>query len=176
MWGLNNRICAKLGLDKDRLTAYNLLDTGLSSEEQDAFLREYGNVENFHNIEWYDDVKNILELMDKGNDVTINSNTFTRAIVKVKREQLDALLGLPKNKVYMNIVGDGKDGYKRISESVDIFVDDNPHNILKSKAKLNIMLKQPWNSGVIARDMLKEKRVRYVSSLSEVMRCIFNVL
>lgn len=175
LWGLNKRVTSSLGIDYNKITDYSVKKIStLSDLEKKNLLNSYSNPEMFIDIKWYDGVKDILKLEDKGCKVYINSNSFSDKISNLKREQLKSVLPLPDNRLIFNNLSEG--GKKEINERVFCFVDDNPYNIADSCATYNIMIKTPWNKSKDTLKMLSCKNVVILDSLIDIIVYIENLL
>ena len=177
LWSLNGKVCERLGIDPSTMCSFVIEDNpNLTKELQDAVHREYRSSSNFMDIKWFDGVMDILKLVNRGVDVHINSNSCSERIAELKTVQLDELLHLPKEQLRMNVMTHATCTKKKMDDDVDIFVDDSPYNIKNSTAKINFMIRAPWNTTASAMKLIEGKNVVFCDDLNEVMSRIFDYI
>lgn len=177
LWSLNGRVCERLGINPKIMSSFVIEDNpNLTKEQQDAVHKEYRSSRNFKNILWFDGILSILDLVARGVDVHINSNSCSKRIADLKTIQLDELLHLPKEQIRMNVMSHSTCTKKKMDDDVDIFVDDSPYNIKNSTAKINYMIRAPWNTTEEALALIEGKNVVFCDDLNDVMNHIFDYL
>lgn len=172
LWGLNDRICASLGIDKSVIHDFNIRkNKSLTDAEKSALLRAYSDVDFFRNIKWFRGIELLNNLFNKGVDVRISSNCMTAYIANVKTEQLLHKLILPQSSIKMNIISSDSSS-KEVNDDAFILVDDSPYNIRNSNAKYNILIRQPWNTSLNAYETMTGKTLIYCDTLKEAIELV----
>lgn len=176
LWDLNKIATSKAGVDYNKLEVFSANENPLlSEEERSQLIRAYCDPDSFKNIDWYDGIEDIVKLEKRGAEVYINSNSANIEISELKRKQLKSVLGLPDNRLILNIMNNPKK--KEVGEGVWCFVDDSPHNILDSTAVHNIVVNKPWNTSRYSSELLEDKFFVRLNSLKEVLNhinCLLN--
>lgn len=171
LWGLNKIATDKVNIDYNKIVVYSAKENYLLTEdERKRLLEVYSNPDTFKHINWYDGVEDIIKLEQKGAEVYINSNSFNIEISELKRKQLKSILGLPDDRLILNVLTDCKK--KEIGDGVWCFVDDSPHNIASSTAVHNIAIKTPWNTSKHALDVIGDKDIVILDTLKDVINHI----
>lgn len=169
LWGLNERATERAGVDYKKLVVYDCKKNDvLSSEERSKMLEQYGSLELFEGIEWYDGIDKLVNLERAGYELYINSNSYTKEVADMKLKQLSSVLPLPPERFIMN-VRLSCDTPKGIEDDVLFFVDDSPYNLVNSNAKHNLTISKPWNYSEWGISALAGKDVVRFSSLLEVL-------
>lgn len=178
LWGLNQHIGDDTGVVlSSQLTVYNPLDNkNLTTMQKSYMMTAYKHIETYKNIKWYEGVERINQLYLAGYDIEIKSNCYSEEIAHTKVAQLMQILNLPENAYNMQLITDADIGKKEIGEDVDIFVDDSPYNIATSKAKVNLVLKKPWNTSEWANGIIGDKVVLYFDTFDDIMNYLNTVL
>lgn len=138
--------------------------------------QEFYNPKYFRDIKFFPGIKDILRPhQELGINVGINTNGITDEIEALKREVLMA--AVPKltdemivvNRNLLNQVCD-----KTLPPRTLIYVEDNPHHVIKSTAELNLIRTWPWNTSEAARQILKPvRRYVYQDDLQEINSFIY---
>lgn len=174
-WGLNSRICKKLGTDINKITCYSIRENKeITDEQKDVILKMYSDGGTFDNIEFYDGFEEIFGLEQYECEVYINSNCNSIAVRDSKYNQLVNKLKFPENRVILNVVTDPT--HKEIQNNIFILVDDSPFNLAKSKARYNIALKSPWNTSENAKEIIGNKNIIYCDTFLEILDTVKELL
>ena len=178
LWNFNDRVCDRIGLDKSQIVTFHVAKNPLLSDAQKASLiKAYGNVEMFRDIEWHQDIGKINQLVRAGHDIYINSHCINHEIIILKRMQLSSVLEVPDDNILLSVIETDSESKKNIGDDVDIFIDDNPNNIIHSKACINVMPTKTWNTSKYALEELsKSPNVIVVDGLNEVMGYINSMI
>lgn len=177
LWSLSGKVCERLGLRLSDMDSFIVTEnTNLTKEQQDAVHSEYRTAKNFENIKWFNGITRIRELIRRGVDVHINSNSCSERIAELKAIQLDELFHLPKDKVRMNIMTHSTCTKKKMDNDVDVFVDDSPYNVKDSTAKINYMIRAPWNTTPEALALIEGKNVVFCDDLDDVLNHVFEYI
>ena len=142
LWGLNNLVTSLVGADYNKITTFVITDNENFSEEAKAqFIEKYYDINTWKQMVLYEGANRLRELETDEVRVYINSNCSTTEIMEYKREILPKLLGIPTERIMLQIGVRNKP----MLDDMLIFVDDSPNNIKKSTAKYNIVPDKPWN-------------------------------
>lgn len=148
LFPLNEIICTKRNINIHKITDFYInTNKRLTSAEKEIIMQDYKDPDTFADMHYYegaDKIKEVERLSDLI-QVWICSNSFSREIANHKLRQLPAITGITPDRIALNIINDENNTEKKLPDNVTIFIDDSPYNIAKSSAKLNIMVKQPWN-------------------------------
>lgn len=170
LWDLNEKVCSMLGLDPNIIVSFRIHQNPfLSDAEKKAVYDAYRDPYIFRDIVWYDGVKRLNTLHEYGIDDYINSNCTTKEIRDIKMEQLRSVLTIPEDHIILNVVMDNTYIPKPIKEDVYYFIDDSPHNVAGSLAKMNIMPRKPWNMYPGSMDEAYGKKVMHMDSLNNII-------
>lgn len=155
LWSFNARVCRRAGIDERKLTTYNTTECHLLTDgEKRTLLERYSDCDSFMDIVWNDGTEKIHTLRKNGDRLYANSNCFGHEVAQVKGMQLMEGLGFDPDSMSLNVVEHGKRNKKEIGSDVDIFVDDNLHNVACSQATLNIVPEKPWNLNPVERNVV----------------------
>lgn len=180
LWSLNKRICQHTGIPYEKIITFSIHENPLLTEsEKQMTLSSYGNTTMFENIEWFDGVSQLNDMIhDENINVFINSNSTNETCSNLKRRQIHEILDIPDDHIIINAIGSKKKNViqKTIDSDTYIFVDDSPHNIAMSPAKYNIMMKTPWNQSDAGKDTVKDKNVIYCDDFNHVLKTIYEIL
>lgn len=180
LWSLNKRICQHTGIPYEKIITFSIHENPLLTEsEKQMTLSSYGNTTMFENIEWFDGVSQLNNMIhDENINVFINSNSINETCSALKRRQLHEILDISDDHIIMNAIGSKKKNgiQKTIDSDTYIFVDDSPHNVAMSPAKYNIMIKTPWNQSDTGKAIVKDKNVIYCDNFNHVLKTIYEIL
>lgn len=172
LWGLDEKAAKMADIDYNKLVTYVSEENPLlTTAEKQRLISAYNSKELFKNIQWFDGIERINTLKA---DVHIKSNIFLQEIDQIKRTQLNNVLQIPNENIHLDLVTDPKQ--KHIDPDTFIFVDDSPHNIIRSNAKHNIMLKHPWNTSSYGTAIIGSKPVIMIDSLNDIIDVIETLL
>lgn len=175
LWGLNARIAKFTKVDINRITKFAVKEIeGLSDVEKETIIKQYANTKMFQNIEWYKGVSDITKPEKLGAKIYIKSNSMNDEISRLKREQLKEVVCISDDRIQFNNISVSSCKHKVLDNDMDIFVDDSPHNVALSHAKINIMIKCPWNITEESKQIMKDKNVLWFDTLEEVNDYIYN--
>lgn len=174
LWGLCKKVYDDLGIDIRLMDSFVISECErLTDDEKKHILAAFQNPDTFKNIKWYEGVEEINKLADLGVEAWIKSNNFTIEVRDTKEKELATVLDIPSERIILNLVSSSDvQSNKNIDRGVDIFVDDNPRNLANSKAKVNIAIKEPWNTSDSARIILKDKHIIYCTTLKDAIDVI----
>ena len=165
LWNLNERACEITGVDLNKLDVFKIhQNTHLTKEEIDILFEVYKSPSLWDNIKYCPGATSIKDLESDDVQVLINSNCLNEDVKAKKRSFLSKDLGLPDDQIILNVAN-----HKNI-EDVFIFVDDNPANIMNSKATWNIMPDKLWNQGFEGKNVIR------CYSLEEIIDTIKHLL
>lgn len=152
LWPLVDRVFAKLKIPLEKETDFNFqANKLLTDQEKSDLLASFSDPQTFDQMNFYPGFEDILRPEELGAKVFINSNSYSEAIAKQKRQQIQAVLpNLSKDRLTLNIISDHANK-KRIRPNAFIFVDDSPYNIALSDALINILPLKYWNDTEQAR-------------------------
>lgn len=168
LWGFDERVCERIGLEYDRVVTFHVSENPLLDDEEKQRLRAgYMDPNIFENIIWYDGADRIRDLVDNDAYVGINSNCGSEKARDLKDVQI--VQKFPFLDYRLNLIEIGTHKKKQVGSDIDVFIDDNPHNIADSDAKLNIMPRKPWNTTDYAKSITYGKNVIQLGSLNEVI-------
>lgn len=180
LWSLNKRICQHTGIPYEKIITFSIHENPLLTEsEKQMTLSSYGNTTMFENIEWFDGISQLNDMIhDENINVFINSNSINETCSALKRRQLHEILDISDDHIIMNAIGSKKKNgiQKTIDSDTYIFVDDSPHNVAMSLAKYNIMIKTPWNQSDTGKAIVKDKNVIYCDNFNHVLKTIYEIL
>ena len=180
LWSLNKRICQHTGIPYEKIITFSIHENPLLTEsEKQMTLSSYGNTTMFENIEWFDGISQLNNMIhDENINVFINSNSINETCSALKRRQLHEILDISDDHIIMNAIGSKKKNgiQKTIDSDTYIFVDDSPHNVAMSPAKYNIMMKTPWNQSDTGKAIVKDKNVIYCDNFNHVLKTIYEIL
>lgn len=180
LWSLNKRICQHTGIPYEKIITFSIHENSLLTEsEKQMTLSSYGNTTMFENIEWFDGISQLNDMIhDENINVFINSNSANKTCSALKRRQLHEILDIPDDHIIINDTGCKKKNViqKTIDSDTYIFVDDSPHNVAMSPAEYNIMIKTPWNQSDAGKTIVKDKNVIYCDDFNQVLKTIYNIL
>lgn len=180
LWSLNKRICQHTGIPYEKIITFSIHENPLLTEsEKQMTLSSYGNTTMFENIEWFDGISQLNDMIhDENINVFINSNSANKTCSALKRRQLHEILDIPDDHIIINDTGCKKKNViqKTIDSDTYIFVDDSPHNVAMSPAEYNIMIKTPWNQSDAGKAIIKDKNVIYCDDFNQVLKTIYNIL
>lgn len=180
LWSLNKRICQHTGIPYEKIITFSIHENPLITEsEKQMTLSSYGNPAMFENIEWFDGVNQLNNMIhDENINVFINSNSANETCSALKRRQLHEILDIPDDHIIINTTGCKKKTViqKTIDSDTYIFVDDSPHNVAMSPAKYNIMIKTPWNQSDAGKAIVKDKNIIYCDDFHHVLKTIYEIL
>lgn len=147
LWPLNKRVFTNLKIDFRKDTCYNLFDNpSLTPGQSQAILDAFHQAKTFIDMNFYPGADEILQAESLGAIVHIHSHCYTAEIAKLKRIQLHHLLPQMKaSSIKMSLISTNPNN-KQVDTDTYIFIDDNPYNIVNSRAPINIVLQQPWNT------------------------------
>lgn len=165
LWPLNERVFANLGLEFQKDITYNLRDNNLlTPTQQSAVLDAFHQADTFREMNFYPGAKNILQVEALGATVRIHSHCYTEEIAELKRTQIQQLLPEMKPSfIKMAIIADNPN-YKQVDADAFVFVDDNPYNIITSKAPVNVVPRQPWNTTATAAQIMTNRRCALIDT------------
>ena len=170
------RIAEKCGVDIQTWEHFYVPDNNWSDEVKHRLNQEFLNPAYFRNIRYFEGVGYPLRPHTEfGVRVGINTNALTE---EIKDNKCDSLLGTIPGltedmiTVNQNLLNQVRD--KELPPGTYIFVDDNPHHIVKSTARLNLLPCWPWNMSDSARIMLHPvpRRV-YLKDLKEINSFVY---
>lgn len=177
LWGLNYFVTNKLDIDINLIKKFSINDNDtLSLEQKSSIIKEYRNPDTLSKLSWFDGVEDLNALQRDGVEVRIKSNCLSEEIKYIKLKRLIDILNIPIENIQLDVITMSEIKKKEISDDVDIFVDDSPYNIVSSNAKLNLMIRYPWNISDEAKELVRNKNVRYFDSLNEVISYIRSVM
>ena len=180
LWSLNKRICQHTGIPYEKIITFSIHENPLLTEsEKQMTLSSYGNTTMFENIEWFDGISQLNDMIhDENINVFINSNSANKTCSALKRRQLHEILDIPDDHIIINDTGCKKKNViqKTIDSDTYIFVDDSPHNVAMSPAEYNIMIKTPWNQSDAGKTIVKDKNVIYCDDFNHVLKTIYEIL
>lgn len=180
LWSLNKRICQHTGIPYEKIITFSIHENPLLTEsEKQITLSSYGNTAMFENIEWFDGISQLNDMIhDENINVFINSNSINETCSALKRRQLHEILDLPDDHIIINDINGKKKNViqKTIDSDTYIFVDDSPHNVAMSPAEYNIMIKTPWNQSDAGKTIVKDKNVIYCDDFNHVLKTIYEIL
>lgn len=165
LWPLNQRVFAHLQLDFRKDIVYNVSTNPLlTPAERRAVLDAFHQAETFVDMDFYPGANEILQSEPLGATVRIHSNCYTPAIAELKRTQIQQILPQMKPAfIKMSLISTNPN-HKQVDADAFVFVDDNPYNIAGSKAPVNIVPRQPWNTTTEAAQVLTSKHKVLVES------------
>lgn len=174
LWGLNKKVCEKLNIDENKIIKFEIRGIGeLTEKQQDAIIKEYGNADNFKDIDWYEGVLDILKPEALGAEIHIKSNSVSKEIAKLKYTQLKSLINISDDRLQLHIITAKDCKKKKLDGDMDIFIDDSPYNIANSTAKINIVLNHPWNMGKDAEEIMKGKKIIRFDTLEDINQFVY---
>lgn len=180
LWSLNKRICQHTGIPYEKIITFSIHENPLLTEsEKQMTLSFYGNTAMFENIEWFDGVSQLNDMIhDENINVFINSNSANDTCSALKHRQLHEILDIPDDHIIINATGCKKKNViqKTIDSDTYIFIDDSPHNVAMSPAKYNIMIKTPWNQSDTGKVIVKDKNVIYCDNFNHVLKTIYEII
>lgn len=157
MWGMNEIVCARLGIDINKLHKYDVgTNTMLTESEKSILLREYSNPDTFKDIEWSDGVLEIPLLTSLGAEVYLNSKANSDGVVRQKHIELSKIDVIPRGNINIGIGAS-----KVIGDDVEIFVDDCMEHHISNQVAYNILIDKPWNT----------PREEFIGIESHIIRC-----
>lgn len=171
LFPLNEIICAKRSIDIHKITDFYINSNArLTPAEKEIIMQDYKDPNTFANMHYYEGAERIKEVekLSKLVQVWICSNSFSKEIANHKYRQLPIITGITPDRIVLNVINSENNTEKKLPDNTTIFIDDSPYNIAKSNAKLNIMVKQPWN--------MSTRAIELASSSSGVLRVAKNTL
>lgn len=146
LWPCTQVVYDKLGLKSAPQEDFHIDNNPhLSAEEKAKLSQAFADVSNFTQMPFYSAARDIFKVEELGAEVEINSNCYSKAILKAKHEQLTQLFDSDlESKLKLNLVTPHSN-HKHIPKDVLIFVDDSPYNVAGSDAKYNLVPRRPWN-------------------------------
>lgn len=170
LWGLNDRVCERLGIDIRKVTNFTLWKCNqLTEKEQQAMLHAYAQKSTFQNIVFFKKVKDLIKLETKNTRVSICSNSRTKDIADEKTEQLKAHIpGIRDDQIIMNIIDIKDHTKKKLIKNIWRFADDSPYNIASSDAQFNYSLKYAWNQSEAGREIIAGKPIMFFNEFEEI--------
>ena len=147
LWPLNQRVFTMLDIDCRKDVNYNLFSNPLLAPAQrQAVMDAFHQAKTFVDMNFYPGADEILQVEPLGATVRIHSHCYSAEIAELKRSQLEQLLPQMKPAfIKMSVISDDPNN-KQIDADAFIFIDDNPYNVNISKAPVNVVLRQPWNT------------------------------
>lgn len=157
MWPMAKRAAQWLGLPYEILDNFWIeQNEHLSRAQQIQYREVLADPWLFQDMNFYPGVEKILELRRWGVQVKVCSNSSSAEIAEQKRRQLlEYVPGLKPEDLVLRVVDLGGTRQKRLPEFTIITAEDNPFALQQSTAKLNLMMKAPWNQTVAAQRMLQ---------------------
>lgn len=142
-----------------------------TAEEKKRLYDAFADSRPFEKTEFYLGVEKISVLHELGVRIEVNSNSFTQDIAEVKRRRLkSAMPFLRDSDLILTVSGQKRAGAgKEIGTNVTFFVDDNPYNIVASKASYNFLPSKTWNCTPAERDRMSDKNFYVFSNLDCIL-------
>lgn len=176
-WPFVGRVAQRLGIDLASWTEFY----APMNQHWPAGLLERANElladpEIYRDIVFDPGIKDILRPQELGARILINSNSPSKEIIELKKEQLMAAVpGLKPENLRFNLIKLNTVSEKTLSPQTLIFVDDNPYHVLASTAPITIMRQWPWNMSASAKRLLaKKQRVVRLDSLDKINKFIYH--
>lgn len=146
-----------------------------SAEDAEKILKIFEDPAAFTDMEFYPSVKKIKFLFDIGVRVGLKTDSLSHEVANTKFPQLQAAFPyLQKEDIRMRVREHGQlASGKNIGREVTFFVDDNPHNIVKSDAYINILPARPWNTSPKEILRMSGKRFYIMQDLDVIIDSIF---
>lgn len=159
LWPLNQRVFTNLKIDPQKDINYNVLSNHLlGTLEREAVLNAFRQTDTFNQIDFYPGANEILGVESFGATVRIHSHCYTDEIAQSKCRQLRQLLPQIKPAFIKMTIISHDPNHKKVDADAFVFVDDNPYNIITSKAPVNVVPRQPWNTTSEAAQVLTSNR------------------
>lgn len=146
LWPCSEVVFDKVGADYNLQEDFRIAnDPHFTDVEKQKITDGFHDAQNFAGMSFYPGARDIFKVEELGAEVEINSNCYSEAILKAKREQLTQLFDSNlESKLKLNLATPHSN-YKYIPKDVLIFIDDSPYNIANSAAKYNLVPRRPWN-------------------------------
>ena len=145
-----------------------------STEDAIKILKLFEDPANFTDIEFYPAVRKIEFLHNLGVRIDINTTSLSEAVAEVKLPQLRrAFPYLDEKSFILTVKGHDRVATgKQIDETVTFFVDDNPLNIVKSKAYIDLVPAQPYNCSPGEIRRMKKRHYYLMKNLDVILDTI----
>lgn len=178
LWDLNAACIRGTNICLDNIITYNPKDNPILCEADKLILRNaYESPKSFMNIRFHEGLSELVRLEQLGGEIYINSNSLSKEIADLKKQQLMHALAISESRLIFNVISsDSTEIPKKLPEDVFCLVDDSPYNIAKSTAKHNIMIRKPWNTSEFGQKIIGYKDVIYCNSLQECNQIIEELL
>lgn len=172
LFPLNERVCAKVGLDYHSINTFNVNEWNVPRELAMACNAMYHDPNTFKNADWYDGVEHLFELEELGAEVYIKTKCYSDDIWEVKYGELrKEFVGVPDSRfIYC------KEEDKGIGTDTFAFVDDCTPHMVRSLAQYNIMPIKPWNIGVADRRLVFNKDIIRTDTFLNTYRLLERLL
>lgn len=130
----------------------------------------------YDNIEFFDGIEDILRPeFELGIKVRIVGNITSKGEFAKKSEQLLARVpGMKEENLDFRLVPLHHKEPKILPKGTLIFADDLPFYVANSTAKLNVLLKYPYNTSAKAQAMMSGVRYKYFDTLKEANQFIYD--
>lgn len=169
LWDINDYIYKKLGIESEysKRIHYKVELMGYSKEVEREIVRLYGDKEVFENVEFDDGVDEINKLELEGVCKSfIHSHNYTEEVAEIKRRRLtEKLVEIPKSRMRLDVLRGTEVVIKELEES-DVVVEDSLDNLINCKAKLKILIEQPYNIMEMSK---KDYGIDVVKNVSEAV-------
>lgn len=173
---LNDTICNKYSIDKNKLTAYKTLECNISDREKSLILDSYNNIEIFREAGLYKEAYQAIELLhtmikDKSLEVFIDSSCFSPEVANYKLELIHKEMGfVPDSNIKLGLRIPGDTNVKRI-RACDIIIEDYINNIYRAERyKYAFLIERPYNKDMCLEDNISRQLNVYEAVKS--MKCL----
>ena len=168
LWPCTKKVYRKAGADYLLAVTYDTnMNPFLSERQKSDIINIYRDEDTFKDIVWYSAAYELMSLESYNWAVYVNSHAFSERVKEIKTEQLIYALGIPEERIHIDVVG-GFDG-KKITSDTDVFVDDSPYNLFSSNAAQNFTISMPFNISNEGLRLLANKNVQYFPSLASII-------
>ncbi len=175
-WDFVGRLCAILGIEYNAWRSFYVSENSIFGPEiVERACELLVDASLYQNIEFYNGIEDILRpRYDLGVKVEFNSNSTVQTMIDLKREQLmSAIPGLRDEDMTFNLIIPNQPTVKKLSDKTVAFVDDNPHHIVNSTARFNVMPKCPWNTSIEGRRILGNRPVTQLDNLRQINNYVY---
>lgn len=168
-------VAQRCGIEPETWQHFYVPDNDWSDEVKAQANLQFHNTDNFKNIQFFPGAEEIMRpYFDFGVPVMINSNAISAEVEDLKREQLLAAIpGLTQDMITINHNILNKFCDKKLPQNTWFFVDDSPYHITRSTARINLLLRWPWNTTSAAQAMMQNVRYMHMDSLQKINQFIY---
>ena len=166
LWNLNESICKNFDIDMSKIKDFKISNNDeLTDEEKKTLINAYHDVDSFR-IPFNLGAERLFKLRDLGYNIIVESNCLTNEIVAYKRKRVKSM-GIKDAEIKLNLIGIDDVSIKKTD--ADVFVDDNPYNIVSNNSPIILAPKIYWNQSNIGLEMVKNKNVTYFDDLNGII-------